>query len=161
MPQLDRKIHCSLYNLQYSRSWKLPCPDWLCFPSPSAQFVSCPFRRCSCSVVIPSHLPNYLRLPRLHPVSPFSQLPFQGCHNPWPFNLTLPNSHSCLLLHFIPQQELFNFLSFRSSREPHENSAAFCFCVPKLSSSLPLEPQTTGSLKRKLKPPLPIQACLF
>lgn len=83
-------------------------PAQIAFVSPHRQLNLSAVR----SDVIPSHLPNYLRLSKLPPVSPFSQLPFQGCHNPWPFNLTLPNSHSCLLLHFIPQQELFHFLFF-------------------------------------------------
>lgn len=96
--QLDRKIHCSLYNRQHehrrplspgSSVWTSPCTDSLPLPSPSAQFVSCLFRRCSRSDAIPLHLPNYLRLP----VSPFSQLPFQACHPPPPRRLTNPASH--------------------------------------------------------------------
>lgn len=87
--QLDRKIHCSLYNRQHEHRrplspgrsvWTFPCTDCLRLPSLSAQFVSCLFRRCSRSDVIPPHLPNYLRLA----VSPFSQLPFQACHPPPP-----------------------------------------------------------------------------
>lgn len=94
--QLDRKIHCSLYTRQHGHRrplspgcsvWTFPCTNCLRLPSPSAQFVSCLFHRCSLSDVIPPHLPNYLRLP----VSAFSQLPFQACHPPPP--LTNPALH--------------------------------------------------------------------